>query len=491
MSHKIVVIGSGFSSLSAASYLAKSGFDVTVIEKNESAGGRARKFETQGYNFDMGPSWYWMPEIFDEFFSDFGSTADSHYKLKRLSPSYAAYFGNGEELIVPSDFSDLCQLFESIEPGAGKLLKKYLKEAEYKYHVAVDKIMRRPGKSMTELMEISFIPALFRLDLFQSIEKHIRKYFSSEKIIRLLEFPILFLGTMPKNTPALYSLMNYADMVLGTWYPVGGMYKIVEGMKNVALQQGVQFVFNETVNSINVLNGKAISVSTQSKVYEADWVVAGSDYQHTEQTLLKKEFRKYSSNYWNKRVMAPSALLFYLGIKKLLPKFQHHTLFFDCSLENHATEIYDDPQWPKQPMFYVCRTSASDASVAPPGCENLFILIPIASGLNDDDVVREKYYSSIMTRMEAYYGESIAPFVEFKRSYAHSNFNADYNAFKGNAYGLANTLKQTARFKPSITSNKVSNLFYTGQLTVPGPGVPPAIISGKLVAEQVAKKIKK
>lgn len=491
MSNKIVVIGSGFSSLSAASYLAKSGFEVTVIEKNDSAGGRARKFETQGYNFDMGPSWYWMPEIFEEFFSDFDSNTASHYELKRLSPSYAAYFGNGEELIVPSDLSELCQLFESIEPGAGNHLKKYLKEAEYKYRVAVDKIMRRPGKSISEFLEFSFIPALFRMDLFQSIEKHIRKHFTSEKIIRLLEFPILFLGTMPKNTPALYSLMNYADMALGTWYPKGGMYKIVEGMKNVALQQGVKFVFNETVNSINVQNGKAVSVSTQSKVYKADWVVAGSDYQHTEQTLLKKEYRKYSSNYWSKRVMAPSALLFYLGIKKLLPKLQHHTLFFDCSLEAHAAEIYDAPQWPKQPMFYVCRTSASDTSVAPPGCENLFILIPIAAGLNDDEIIREKYYTSIMSRLETYCGESIKPYVEFKKSYAHSNFNADYNAYKGNAYGLANTLKQTARFKPSITSNKVCNLFYTGQLTVPGPGVPPAIISGKLVAEQVSKKIKK
>lgn len=490
MRKKVVVIGSGFSSLSAASYLAKSGFDVTVVEKNATPGGRARKFETHGYNFDMGPSWYWMPEIFEEFFNDFGKSAKDFYDLKRLSPSYSIYYGDGKEMLIPSDFNALCDLFESEEKGGSEKLKKYLKEAEFKYRVSVDKMMRRPGTSITEFMDLSFLPALFKLDLFHSIDKHIRKYFSNEKLIRLLEFPILFLGTMPENTPALYSLMNYADIALGTWYPMGGMYKVVEGMVDVARLQGVTFEFNQPVLSVDVLHDKAVSVSTAHKKYEADIVVAGADYHHTEQTLLKKEYQTYSEKYWENRVMAPSSLLFYLGINKPMNKMQHHTLFFDQPFGPHGKAIYVNPQWPENPLFYVCRTTATDASVAPQNCENLFVLIPVAPGLKDDEATREKYYQKIMRRLESYYGEEIENFVEYKRTYAHSNFITDYNAFKGNAYGLANTLMQTSNLKPSLKSKKVKNLFYTGQLTVPGPGVPPAIISGKIVTEQIVKKFK-
>ena len=491
MSKKVLVIGSGFSSISAASYLAKAGFEVTVIEKNSSPGGRARKFESHGYTFDMGPSWYWMPEIFEEFYNNFNKTAADFYDLKRLSPSYAVYFGNGEELLIPSDYKELCELFESIEEGAGSKLDKFLKEAEYKYRVGVDNMMRKPGASIAEFMDMSIIPALFRLDLFQTIDKHIRKHFTNDKLIRLLEFPVLFLGTMPKNTPALYSLMNYADMALGTWYPQGGMFKIVEAMVQIAQSQGVQFEYGHAVESIVVKNGKVAGLKTSSKEYAADWVVAGSDYAHTEQSLLPKEYRTYTPEYWKKRVMAPSSLLFYLGIKKSLPKLLHHTLFFDEDFGPHASEIYETPKWPEKPLFYVSRTTASDSTVAPEGCENIFLLMPVAPDLHDDEVAREKYYHVMMKRLEKYCGEEILPFVEYKRSYAHSNFIKDYNAFKGNAYGLANTLLQTANLKPSMKSKKVGNLFYCGQLTVPGPGVPPAIISGKIVAEQIIKQHKK
>lgn len=476
--------------MSAASYLAKSGFEVTIVEKNESAGGRARKFEAKGYNFDMGPSWYWMPEIFEEFYNDFGKTTADFYTLKRLSPSYSVYFGKSDEMLVPSGTDELCNMFEKMEHGAGKKLRKFLDEAEFKYRVGVDKMMRKPGESYKEFLDLSFIPALFRLDLFQSIDKHIRKSFKNEKLIRLLEFPILFLGTMPENTPALYSLMNYADMALGTWYPMGGMYRIVEAMENVAKSQGVKFIFGQAVKKININDGRAISVSTDKQTIEADIIVAGSDYNHTEQTLLPKEYRTYSSDYWEKRVMAPSSLLFYLGVKKTLPKLQHHTLFFDEQFGPHAKEIYTTPQWPKKPLFYVCRTTASDKTVAPEGCENLFLLIPVAPGLKDDEETRERYYDLLMNRLEDFCGEPIRPFVEYKRSYAHNDFISDYNAFKGNAYGLANTLMQTANLKPSLRSKKVKNLYYTGQLTVPGPGVPPAIISGKVVAEQIVKHSK-
>ena len=491
MKKKVVVIGSGFSSLSAASHLAKQGFDVTIVEKNDSPGGRARKFEASGYTFDMGPSWYWMPDVFEQFFNFFGKKASDFYSLKRLSPSYSVYFGNGDEMLVPSDYTELCNLFESIEKGASEKLKKFLNEAEYKYRVGINKLVHKPGQSITEFLDWELATGVFKLDVFQSMTAHIRKSFKNEKLVRLLEFPVIFLGAMPEKTPALYSLMNYADMVLGTWYPMGGMHKIVEAMVSVAQSQGVKFEYNQNINSIHVEAGKVISVSSSTNNFDADIVVAGSDYHHTEQTLLKKEFRTYSPGYWDSRVMAPSSLLFYLGVKKPLKMLQHHTLFFDEPFAPHAKDIYVTPQWPDKPLFYVCRTTATDESVAPVNCENIFLLIPVAPDLKDDEATREKYYQIIMKRLEAFCGEEIIPFVEYKRSYAHSNFINDYNAFKGNAYGLANTLMQTANLKPALKSKKVKGLYYTGQLTVPGPGVPPAIISGKVVAEQISKDFRK
>ena len=490
MPKRVIVIGAGFAGLSAATSLADKGYDVVILEKNEMPGGRARLFRAGGFTFDMGPSWYWMPDVFENYFARFGKKTSDYYQLVRLDPSYTVVFGPNDAIDLPASLNGLKQLFESVEPGSGVQLEEFLRQAAYKYEVGIKNFVWKPSRSITEFMSLKLLYDVTRLDVFQSFASHARKFFSHPKLLQLIEFPILFLGATPKNTPAMYSLMNYAEMALGTWYPMGGMHEIVKAMVSLAEEKGVKILLNQTVQKIDVPAGSkaAKQVITDKSCFEADVVVAGADYNHVETSLVTPEQRNYDDAYWQKRVMAPSSLLFYLGVNKRIPRLQHHNLFFDEDFALHAEEIYTTPKWPTRPLFYASAPSKTDPGVAPDGCENLFLLIPVAPDLIDDDATREKYYDLIMTRLENYVGENIRDHVIYKRSYAHRDFKADYNAFRGNAYGLANTLMQTALLKPSLKNKKVTNLFYTGQLTVPGPGVPPSLISGLVVADEVAKE---
>ncbi len=489
MSREIIVIGAGFSGFSAASCLAQRGHQVTIVEKNDSIGGRARQFSAEGFTFDMGPSWYWMPDVFEKYFAHFGKKVEDYYQLKRLDPSYSVFFGKDEVMQVPAGREALYQLFERYEPGSSKQLKRFLAEARYKYEVGMNEFVHKPGHSIFEFADIRVLASLFKLQMFTSIKKTLEKAFRNEHLLQLLEFPVLFLGTTPANTPALYSLMNYADMELGTWYPQGGMFRIIEGMAQLARELGVRIVTGEPVTAMEIDRGTIRGIKTTNNRYRADVVVSSADYHHTEQQLLEPQYRQYSSKYWEKRVMAPSSLLFYLGVNKQLANLIHHNLFFDEDFDVHAREIYDAPRWPSKPLFYACVPSKSDPTVAPEGCENVFLLMPVAPGLGDDPAIREQYYEVMMDRLEQLTGQSVRQHVVYKRSFAHRDFVSDYNAFRGNAYGLANTLLQTAFLKPKMKSKKVANLFYTGQLTTPGPGVPPSIISGQVVAAEVDKHL--
>ena len=486
----VIVIGSGFAGLSAASFMAKEGWQVIVIEKNKTAGGRARQLKENGFTFDMGPSFYWMPDVFERYFAQFGKKVSDYYSLHRLDPSYRIYWDDGYT-DIPADFDELKKIFESIEPGSGAKLEKYLKGAAYKYEVGVNKLVYKPSRSLTEFMDWETISGVFKLQVFSSIKSHIAKYFQHPKLRQIMEFPVLFLGALPEDTPALYSLMNYADIKGGTWYPHGGFYAAVDGMYKLAVEVGVTFHFEEDVKEIIIKEGVVQTVSTDKAIYQTDAVISGADYHFTETKLLPAEYRSYSDAYWDKKVMAPSCLMYYVGLNKKLKQPVHHSLFFDVPFEQHGQEIYKDQKWPGAPLFYVSVCSLTDDTVAPLGCENIVFLIPIASGLEGDtDELREKYFQLIAKRMEKHTGESILDSIVYKKTFSVSDFVKEYNSFKGNAYGLANTLRQTAIFRPACQSKKVKNLFYTGQLTVPGPGVPPSLISGEVVAKQVIKALK-
>lgn len=480
---KIAIIGSGFSALAASCYLAKAGHQVQVFEKNSTVGGRARQLHKDGFTFDIGPTWYWMPDVFERFFADFGKKTTDYYQLIKLSPAYQVYFGIKDYVNIADNLPEIVQTFESIEEGSGKVLEKFMAEAQDNYNIAIKKLVYRPGESPIELVTPQTMLKVGTF--FSNISKEIRKRFKNPKLVQILEFPVLFLGAKPSDTPAFYSFMNFADFGLGTWHPKGGMYSVVKAMQQLAEELGVEFHINQNIHKIVVENQKVIGLETQTGFVAADLVLSGADYAHTE-TLLESKFRQYSEKYWNKKTFAPSSLLFYVGFDKEIERVEHHSLFFDVPFSKHAEEIYDRPQWPSEPLFYASFPSKTD-EVAPVGKETAIFLIPLATDLEDTHEIREKYFEIILTRLEQLTEQSLKNHVIFKESFCVNDFKEAYNSCKGNAYGMANTLLQTAFLRPKLKSKKLPNLYFTGQLTVPGPGVPPSLISGKLVAELIEK----
>ncbi len=486
MKRKILILGSGFSSLSAASYLAQMGHDVTVFEKNNSLGGRARQLKKEGFTFDMGPSWYWMPDVFEKYFGDFGKKPSDYYNLERLDPGYQVYFGENDSIPIGDSLDKIYSVFEKEEKGSGEKLKAFIKDAKTNYDIAIMDLVYRPGISPMELVTPTTIKKVRYF--LSTIKKEVTKEFKNPKLRQILQFPVLFLGAKPENTPAFYNFMNFADFGLGTWHPDKGMYSIVEGMVALAKELGVSFHTNSPVDTILVENGKAIGIEVNGKQIKGDYVLSGADYHHTE-TLLPKEYRAYSERYWDKKTFAPSSLLFYVGLDKKVTNVTHHTLFFDVDFDQHAKEIYDTPEWPTEPLFYANFPSMSDPSMAPKDQEAMFLLIPIAPGIEDTSAHRERYFDIVIDRLERLTKQEIKKHILFKDSFCVNDFVSEYNSYKGNAYGMANTLMQTAFLRPKLKSKKVKDLYFSGQLTVPGPGVPPALISGKLVSGLIEEAI--
>ncbi|MBC5841268.1 phytoene desaturase [Flavobacterium sp. F-380] len=485
MKKRITIIGSGFSALAASSYLAKSGHDVHVYEKNESVGGRARQLKIDGFTFDMGPSWYWMPDVFDRFFADFGKKTTDYYELIKLSPAYRVYFGVDEFIAIADNLREIEATFEKIEKGSGAVLHDFMMEAQSNYNIAIKDLVYRPGVSPLELVTVETAKKVG--EFFSNISRDVRKKFKNEQLIQILEFPVLFLGAKPSDTPSFYSFMNYADFGLGTWHPKTGMFDVVRAMKSLAEELGVVFHTNSNIEKIIVENKTAKAIVVNGERIDSDLVLSGADYHHTE-TLLDQEHRAYSEKYWDSRVFAPSSLLFYVGFDKKIENMSHHALFFDTDFYQHARDIYDEPKWPDEPLFYANFPSVTDKSAAPEGMESAFFLVPLAPGINDSEDLREEYFEKIMNRFESVTKQNVKKNIIFKKSFCKNDFVSEYNSYKGNAYGMANTLLQTAFLRPKLKSKKVRNLYFTGQLTVPGPGVPPALISGKLVSDLINKQ---
>lgn len=485
MKKEIIIIGSGFSALAASCYLAKEGNSVTVYEKNSTIGGRARQLKKEGFTFDIGPTWYWMPDVFERFFADFDKKPSDYYELIKLSPAYQVYFGIRDFIIIADNLPEIINTFEEIEKGSGEVLRKFMAEAQSNYDIAIKDLVYRPGVSPLEL--ITTQTAMKVGQFFSNISKEVRKRFNNQKLVQVLEFPVLFLGAKPKDTPAFYSFMNFADFGMGTWHPRNGMYSVILAMESLAKELGVTIQTNANVDKILVKDKKAVGVKVNGEEKNCDIVLSGADYHHSE-TLLDIEHRAYSETYWEKKTFAPSSLLFYVGFDKKIENVEHHTLFFDVPFDEHAKSIYDQPEWPKEPLFYASFPSKTDDSAAPKNKEAGIFLIPLAPGIEDTLEIREKYFNIIIERFEKLTEQNVKNNIIFKESFCVNDFIKDYNSYKGNAYGMANTLLQTAFLRPKLKSKKVKNLFFTGQLTVPGPGVPPSLISGKLVSELITKK---
>ncbi len=484
---RVVVIGAGLSGLSSAALLAKKGFAVTVVEKHGTPGGVARSFKDQGFTFDMGPSWYLMPEVFDRFFSEFGRSTSDFFRLISLDPSYKVFFGPHESLIIKRDKGYTFPVFEGLEKGAGVKIETYLQDAQYKYETAMKEFLYREYHSLFDFFNMKTLREGIKLNLFQNLDKHIRRNFKNGKIKKLLGYNVVFIGCSPFKSPALYSLMSHVDITLGVFYPLGGISRLVQAIYELAENYGVKFIFGEEANTITVANGKAATVETGKKSIEADAFVAAVDYHHAEQDFIPPAYRSYSKSYWNKRVLAPSVMIIYLGLNKKIPGLAHHNLFLSEHWEDHFADIFDKPSWPAKPSYYVGCPSKTDSTVAPKGAENLFILVPVAPDLDDSDAVRKEFSGRILTHLEGLLEVKLADAIVVKQIATQRDFKQAYNLYKGTAMGLAHTLFQSAIFRPSHRSKKLSNLYFSSHYTHPGIGMPMVIISSHIIADMIQR----
>ena len=484
-SKSVNIIGAGLSGLAASCLLAQAGFDVKVFEKNSKPGGRANFFEEDGFKFDMGPSWYWLPDVFENFFKQFNKTVSDYYDLRKLDTSYRVYWQKEDFTDIPAGMDKFLELAEDIEPGSGLRLKDFFAEAEKKYDIAVNDICREPGLSPFEFLKLKYLKAFLTCDSLSSVRSHIGKFVKDERLRQILEFPMLFLGTAANHTIALYSFMNHADTALSTWFPMGGIHEIPRGIQSLAESLGVKFYFNTEITAYDSSQGLIKTEDEQDFV--SDILLVNADYGYFEQNILAKQDRVYDQNYWKSRTLCPSVLVFYLGVNKKLESLQHHNIFFDYPYDINAHEIYNEPQWPSKPFIYISAASKTDPSLAPENSENLFISIPIAAGLEDTEEIRNKHRTKILNRIEDIIGEEFIDNIVFERSYCIKDFQADYHSYQGNAFGLANTLMQTHFLRPRVKSRKIENIYYCGHMTVPGPGMPTAILSGEIAAKQIIK----
>lgn len=487
---KAIVVGSGFGGLSAAALLAKDGFKVTVIEKNEQIGGRASVYTEDDFYFDMGPSWYLMPDVYEKFYAEFGKKPQDFFQLDKLDPSYRIFFGDEKVVDVASDIEKNYQLFESFEEGGAEKLKKYLAESQEVYDFSIDEMLYRDYTSVLDFLSGKLMLRGYKLKIWENLQHYVNNHFESDEARKIVQYSIGFLGGSPQNTPSFYHIMSHIDLTMGVWYPQGGMRKVASSMQDLCQEYGVEFKLNEPVKKLEVEDHEVKKVITSKSSYEADIVLVNADYAHAEIELLEEANQTYDERYWDKKILAPSAMVAYLGIDKEMDQFAHHNLFLDKDWEAGFDSLFDPKKadWPKNPSYYVNVPSKTDTSAAPDGYETLFILIPLAPGIEDNPEIREEFYNMIMDDLENKVGENIRDHIMVKRIFALTDFKERYNAYKGTALGLSHTLRQTALFRPAHMSKKVKNLYYSGHYTHPGIGVPMVLISSQIVAQEIKER---
>jgi phytoene desaturase len=513
------VIGSGFGGLSTACYLADAGADVTVLEKNEQLGGRASRLEADGFRFDMGPSWYLMPDVFERFFAHFGKEPSDYYTLSRLDPHYRIFFKDGDRVDIVPDVEANVETFESYERGAGEKLREYLDTSETHYDVAMNQFVYEDRPRLRDWVDLDVMKAApIGLKLVGKMDDYVSGYFENPKLQQIMQYTLVFLGGSPKNTPALYNMMSHVDFNMGVYYPDGGIGAVVDALVELGEELGVSYRTNaEVTEIISRKDGLELELAPAvDPVYEVpdaatvpdraesdggvsaarggerlafDYVVSDADYAHTEQELLPEHLRTYDADYWESRTYAPSAFLMYMGVEGDVDPLAHHTLVLPTNWDPHFAQIFDDPEWPEDPAYYLCVPSETDDSVAPEGHSNLFALVPIAPGLEDSEATRERYRELVLDDIAENTGVDLRDRIVFEEQFTVSEFAERYNSMAGTALGMAHTLRQTALFRPDRRSEKVPGLYFTGSYTTPGIGVPMCLISGQHTADAVLEDV--
>ncbi|KZX47778.1 carotenoid 3,4-desaturase [Haloarcula sp. KBTZ06] len=486
----VTVVGGGIGGLSAACYLADAGADVSLLEKNEQLGGRASRLEVDGFRFDMGPSWYLMPDVFERFFAYFGKEPRDYYDLQGLDPHYRVFFKDGDQIDVTGDNDQMAQKFEEYEPGAGEAFRDYLATSERHYETAMNKFVYEDRSELRDWIDLDVMTAApVGLQLIGTMQSHVEDYFEHPKLQQIMQYTLVFLGGSPRTTPALYNMMSHVDFNLGVYYPDGGVGAVVDGLVELGEELGVTYETDAEVDEISRRKDGFLVETVHGDTTHPDEVVVNADYGHAERELLPDHERQYDDDYWDDKTYAPSAFLMYMGVEGDVEPLKHHTLVLPTDWDPHFDDIFDEPAWPDDPAYYLCVPSKTDDTVAPDGHSNLFVLVPIAPGLHDGDEIREEYREKVLADIADNTGVDLRDRIVYEKQFAVSDFGERYNATEGTALGLAHTLRQTALLRPNNRSSAVDGLYFTGSFTTPGIGVPMCLISGEHTAEALIEDI--
>lgn len=483
---KVVVIGGGFAGLSAAAFLAKQGCDVVLLEKNKTLGGRARVLHKKGFRFDMGPSWYMMPEVFERFFKHFGKTVADYYQLEQLHPRYQVFFDDKTSLVMSEKLEDNANVFETQEAGAKEKLKEFIEKLRVPYQTSIGKFIYLDIWSVRSWLNFhnvrELFPLIFSLRLWESWHDFVGRFFKNEKLQKIMSFPAVFLGGSPFNTPSIYAVLAWADFQGGAWYPKGGMGAVVEAVIQTAREQGVRILPESDVDRIDLIDGKVVGVTANKQFYQADVVVGACDLANLETKLLPQQYQTWDASYWKKATLSISSMLVYIGLNTRLSKVAHHNMYFSKNWKQNFSEIFEHNTLSADPSFYISVRSMSDRSIVPKNSEEIVLLVPMGSGTVVTKEQLETYADEAIAKTEELLGEPIKKHIVVKEVYGPEQFAQDYHAFQGTALGLAHTFSQSLWLRPNVKSAKVNGLYYAGQYTNPGVGVPTALVSGELVA---------
>lgn len=486
----VAVVGGGFGGLAAACYLAQAGADVELVEKNERLGGRASLLETDGFRFDMGPSWYLMPDVFERFFNQFDRDVTEYYTLDQLDPHYRIFFKDGDQVDITPDREQVIETFESYEQGAGDALREYLETSEQHYSVAMENFVYEDRPRLRDWIDRDVMSAApIGFQLLGTMDDYVAGYFDHPKLQQIMQYTLVFLGGAPKNTPALYNMMSHVDFNMGVWYPEGGIAGVVDAISDLASELGVTTTLDTEISEITRQRDGFRLEAVDGERFHPDIVVSDADYAHTEQDLLSSPERQYDAEYWDERTYAPSAFLMYLGVEGDVESLSHHTLVLPTDWDYHFDQIFDDPAWPDDPAYYLCVPSKTDDTVAPDGHSALFVLVPIAAGLQDTTDIREEYRDFVLRDIAANTGVDLHDRIVCEEIFSIEDFASAYNSWNGTALGLAHTLRQTALFRPPHRSDAVDGLYFAGGYTTPGIGMPMCLISGEHAASAVIEDV--
>lgn len=488
---RIAIIWSGFWWLSAAIHCAHWWHEVDVYEKNEQVGGRASVLKKNWFRRDMWPSWYLMPDLFEEFFQWFWLERKDFINLTPIDPSYRIYFkDSGKHIDVYKNVERNREAFEEIEPGSTDKLIDYLKISKHQYEVAMKEFVIKNYDSIRDFFTRRMMTEWRKMNVLSNLHNHVKKYFKTDEMQKIMEYPLVFLWTAPSSAPALYNIMTHVDFNGWVWYPDGWIYAIIDALSKIAISKWVNFYLNSPVKEIVVDAWIAswIIVNWELKKYDA--IISNADYHFTETKLLDTKRQTFGQSYRDKKIMAPSGFILYLWVKGEVTWLDHHTLIFCKDWAKNFDDIFKDKVAPADPSLYVCCPSKSDKSVAPEGYENLFVLVPFPPGIELRDKEQKAYRDKVLSIIEDEIGDKFTDRIVEEEFFCVKEFKERYNAFQWSALGLAHTLKQTAIFRPNTISKKVKNLFYAWGYTNPWIWMPMCLISWKLAYERVEKLFK-